>query len=68
VQLGTGEGGSGVGIIVKPANGNAPAAPKGEKKEKREERRSLPTVTMLKLRTIGGDQSSKSMLTLHGKA
>jgi hypothetical protein len=57
VQLGTGEGGSGVGIIVKAGaeNGGAETA---EKIGKREEG-GLPTVTMIKLRTMG-DESGES--------
>lgn len=55
VELGTGEGGSGVGIIVKPgvdsgvAATPATAAPAGEK-------RDAPAVTLLKIRSLG-DQS-----------
>lgn len=47
VELGTGEGGSGVGIIVKPGGAVA-------KREEVEER-GLPTVTLLKIRTLGGN-------------
>ena len=42
VELGTGEGGSGVGITVKPGA----VAKRGE---------SLPTVTLLKIRSLGNN-------------
>jgi hypothetical protein len=55
VQLGTGEGGSGVGIIVEPGvdSGKAAAAAPAAKAAKRDEG-SLPTVTLLKIRSLGG--------------
>jgi hypothetical protein len=59
VQLGTGEGGSGVGIIVKAGTENGAAA---EKVGKRAEG-GLPTVTMIKLRTVG-DSSSEFLFPM----
>jgi len=56
VQLGTGEGGSGVGIIVTPATAGT-----AEKVGKREEG-SLPTVTMIKLRTVGDSRGEPTFL------
>lgn len=47
VELGTGEGGSGVGITVKPGGAVA----------KRDDG-SLPTVTLLKIRTLGDQRGS----------
>lgn len=54
IQLGTGEGGSGVGITVTPATAGTAA-----KVGKREEG-SLPTVTMIKLRTVGDSRGKLS--------
>lgn len=51
VELGTGEGGSGVGIIVKPGTQSAVAA-----KAAGEKRDAPSTVTLLKIRSLG-DQS-----------
>ena len=48
VELGTGEGGSGVGIIVKPGGAIA-----------RREDGGLPTVTLLKIRTLGDQRSAE---------
>ncbi|KAL3419156.1 hypothetical protein PVAG01_09378 [Phlyctema vagabunda] len=53
VELGTGEGGSGVGIIVKPGTENGAAAAAAA--EKRDVGSALPTVTMLKIRTLNSD-------------
>lgn len=50
VQLGTGKGGSGVGITQK-AGGAAPAAGKAAR-DLDEEKRSGPTVTLLNIRTL----------------
>ena len=48
VELGTGEGGSGVGITVKPGGAIA-----------RREDGGLPTVTLLKIRTLGDQRSAE---------
>ncbi|RDW59585.1 hypothetical protein BP6252_12672 [Coleophoma cylindrospora] len=63
VQLGTGEGGSGVGITVNAgaAGGKAAAAAPAAK---RDESSSLPTVTMLKIRTLGGSVQNSKRQTL----
>jgi hypothetical protein len=55
VQLGTGAEGSGVGIIVEPGvdSGKAAAAAPAAKAAKRDEG-SLPTVTLMKIRSLGG--------------
>ncbi|KAH8589266.1 hypothetical protein B0O99DRAFT_600064 [Bisporella sp. PMI_857] len=59
VQLGTGEGGSGIGIKVEPGtqSGAAAAAPAAGEKRDVSKRAPLPTVTMLKVRTIGDSSS-----------
>ncbi|TVY81709.1 hypothetical protein LSUE1_G002306 [Lachnellula suecica] len=54
VQLGTGEGGAGVGIIVEPGAKSGVAA----KVAKRDDG-SLPTVTLLKIRSLGGSDAAK---------
>ncbi len=53
VELGTGEGGSGVGITVKPAT--AAKAARERDVEEGEERRDLPTVTLMRVRSLGGE-------------
>ncbi|RDW65306.1 hypothetical protein BP5796_09998 [Coleophoma crateriformis] len=65
VQLGTGEGGSGVGITVKAgASSGKAAGAAGAAAAKRDENSSLPTVTMLKIRTLGGSVQNSKRQTL----